>query len=124
MHRDTEKLASQFLSLWQKQLASMMKEPDSAASAMQAFFAAQKDYLNRQFYHNTDDNRKTDPSDSALSQYGNAEIDELARRIAICEERIAALESGNKRRSERIVAKDKKRKRARISKSRFKRGHK
>lgn len=90
--KDMQKMAKEFLNLWQQQLNSIMKEPDVAGNMLKTMHDMQ-----RKFFEAEAD--VTNSKQSAVSEYGDDELLELDRRIRVCEKRLDTLESGLKKKS-------------------------
>jgi cytochrome oxidase Cu insertion factor (SCO1/SenC/PrrC family) len=87
---DTKEIVKEFLELWQKQFATMTKDPQNIASMFKMFQSTQEGYFNS-LKEKSD--AKSNPAPD-LSDNVNDELRHLKDRIGQLEERIRILESG------------------------------
>jgi len=92
-----EKMARDFLDLWQKQLNSTMKEPDIAGEMMRNMQAMQQ-----KFFEGGNVTAQPD-----VSEHGDDELRKLDQRIRACEQRLDALERKSKSRGGKSSKSDK-----------------
>jgi len=99
--KDIQKMAKEFLDIWQKQLNSMIRDPESMAQMFGSLIKTQQDFLSRGKYADKS-------AESTISEPGNEQFSELQRGLHACEERIAALERKTEGKSRKSSNKSKK----------------
>jgi len=110
--QEKQQIASEFFDVWQKQLQSMIVNPeiplDSSADAYSKMFDLQqqmmkntnnlntdifKDNTNKNASEDSNVSRKNVKDDTDISKHYDDELHRLKCRVAACEARIAALEA-------------------------------
>jgi hypothetical protein len=86
---DYQRLAREFMDMWQKQMGSVVRDKQF----IEAMLDMTKNWQNPYAGAKTTRNTNTAAADDA----GDGDLAQLAFRIGMCEQRLAALESGQRK---------------------------